>query len=346
LHIFLTCINTLNGHVLKGFVFLETPTKRPPNISAWPAMGKCDAELGVQYDDPPIIRWIKMDDYRFTTFRMVLKRAKSPTLIVNGTSRHFPLNQIVVNAQSELRGKNVLHVLSSSHGPLSDLDMFAKLVTQHIEYHRSIGILSTIYFCRKHLCHGHKTHKVLQDLISDSKLELLEWDEVPQVDGWPYYDQALQYNYAALSYFGRGVSLFIADLDEFVAIKGSRSIFEHLNLDIGCSELARFNIFVSQPSSSQDLHHPFLGSSHFWANRLGQGKSIINPDNILGVYVHEGVACGTWGMETGCESQIGCKRVDAECARVAHHANLISNRTAQPLGAIVDQSWLNVSYQL
>ncbi|KAK9868335.1 hypothetical protein WJX84_008957 [Apatococcus fuscideae] len=102
------------------------------------------------------------------------------------------------------------------------------LMLKHMEYHVALGFSNYIVYV-----HGDYLKVMLEDsrvlaCIQAGHLELIYWDVFGGYDTpvWEYADQAIMYNHALLTMWGRNSRLAFLDLDEYLATPKPTNITE------------------------------------------------------------------------------------------------------------------------
>jgi hypothetical protein len=330
LHIFISGITMNETLWVKGFIFHELPR----------AEGKMDQRVPVEDSPLPYLSigiatsktnttWIKPNSVwprRYRSFEVQLQNTHGKYMIFNVSNRVISLEAVSIDARSwKPVGKQIRQILSSMYGPAEDPKILSRLLQQQIDYHSGLGIVGTTLYCRPDQCNRYSLDPGIGRLISTGQLLLVEWS-MPYIVDWVYFHQSLQYNHAILQYYRTGTRLFIADIDEFLALKKPNLIsnLHCLNLSKECITIP---VFVVHPMSPVDDEYS-ISSLQLWEENSISGKSIVNPDNVFNFYVHEGSSC---------------QYVNKSCLRIAHFYSMFrhgDNRSVIDQRLLNDSSWL------
>jgi hypothetical protein len=130
---------------------------------------------------------------------------------------------------------SVVRILSPTFGMYDDIDHLAATLYHGVQYHLTLGITETVYYCRPHVvAAGLAEHPLIQSI--QQYLTIVRWDAVvsrrgkERVISKEYYDQLLVYNHASFSFWQRNKLLLTTDQDEYLAIPGRRPIQKLLGI--------------------------------------------------------------------------------------------------------------------
>jgi hypothetical protein len=226
--------------LLTGFLFLERKNQEWRDNTAAHG-GPLVYQIGIGLDNSVNTTWLRLTpghgDPWFSTTVPVHEGA---SLVFNTTSGFIPLDDALYTAlpwKSTLGG-SVKQILPVDYGFLEDnISVAANLLQNYILYHRLLGIADISLYCRQRVCRKYRQNEVLLGLISSSKLDLIEFDEISPVNHSPYYDQNIQYSHAILSHKGAGNYLYFPDIDELLTFERPTDMNTHacLSLEYGCS---------------------------------------------------------------------------------------------------------------
>ena len=355
MHIFTKAMAKDNRYLLRGFVYLEphannTLDRRVPVKSSRHVL---NFRVGINTSGST--RWAYMQYWecpdssfpcestseylRYPWFSINIDAFDDTThLVFNEFNMRIPLSPLLISAsQYSIRKKTFQHILSTSYNRPPDFFSMLNDYSTHLDKYGFVGIT---HYCRREVCQIYRKDYTIQRLLQLKRLKLIEWDAVVPVEGWTYYDQALQYNHAILSYSGTGTYIMLADLDEYIAMPSS--VWERECV----MELLKVSLCVAIPAYVVYSDHVRNGVSSllYWEPKSSSHKSIIDPDASFGFYVHEGRSCRVYN-DLGCSESVTCAAVNASCAKFGHDMNMFRPRASRPDDVHVDNPWERVGAQ-
>lgn len=187
-------------------------------------------------------------------------------------------------------------------------------------------------------------------------LSLVEWDVLalpmsapPRLHGDPYFDQAVIYNFAVLSFWGTSTKVLLTDLDEFVVRHDGGSLasaFSHgcLSANNGCVHLQRRTMIPGPPPARisadfDDAAWEVLKAKYSLdgvGNAVRQladvschtekvGKMLVDPNRTFIAQVHDALTCRD-GLTIPCQSAQACTMAQEACACILHNRNMMTMR--------------------
>jgi len=346
LHVFLRILTKDGGTLLTGFIFLDY--NNPKNIGGVASYDTMMYAIGIGLDNSVNVTWLRQPPIvaymGYPWFSTTLPLQEGASLVFNVTSRFIPLDDALHSALpwKPSHGGSVKQILPVEFGLLEDnIAVAANLLQNYIQYHRLLGITDISLHCRQRICRKYKLNEALWRLISSSKLDLIEFNEISPMRGLPHYDQNIQYNHAILSHKGSGSYLYFPDIDELLTFERPTDINSHscLYLEYGCSSLSRYMVYPAHNISLAEGN--LIPSLTKWDKMIQvPEKSIVDPNHLLGFFVHKGRVCREYD-ELGCIAVSDCRMVEPECAKIAHFFNMFRERQSPENVTIIDyDAWL------
>lgn len=349
--LFLKCVSKDDDFILRGFLFLESNSTNNTDTHV-PVLSNPDilkikvglhSSSGVSYAnldywECPHSDPCRSTEYRYPWFSFRINNMRDAFIFIEGSRQTISLSDVSVASYMHSK-QTVRHILSSTYGKASEPTVFSQIMGEYISYHHGLGLSGTTHYCRPSMCKQLLEDPDISSLIHAGTLKLEMWDAVPARPDWVYYDQALQYNHAILKHYGTGTYLYIADLDEYLALDGNlwkrkNCLLEHMKHN-SCSQVAAYIVYADANNTLGNI----IPSLTIWENTPSSYKSIVNPDNTYGFYVHEGRVCVKQG-DAGCEISNSCIGVPSSCGRIAHHFNMFRPRASQSTTNVhKNESW-------
>ena len=203
----------------------------------------------------------------------------------------------------------------------------ATLVFHNVRYHSALHIKVAAYVLLPQL-QSFRQHAALQPYFDSHKLKLVLWNDFYECSHSVYCQHTLENSLATLDNWGASRLLVFADVDEYVAFPPDINVTSFVDTCFaGHSQvmLSRHNIGCSQCTNESALwldeasaDHPLTHYDVTMSVDTGNGKSIVDPADVLGFAVHYGsslhgkVAHGDHLSRT--------------CGRVLHIVNMFRHR--------------------
>lgn len=385
LHIFMKCVEE-ESKVVRGFMYFETaalPDLYISKIYTSPPEILFGIKLILLYDnrEVEVELWKPPDSIRPVDFSFKIEgHASSIWLKVDGWGRVLRLDDVLgrkCERSSAAQERRLMHVLS----PPYDLtpETFALLLSRFVSYHHPLGMEGTVVYLRDFQTFFANT-KIMRELMASGLVHVVQWAEFAlpfEETQQQYFDQPLVYAHAILSFWKTNTMLYLADLDEYIALPSPGSLSSLINE--GCLSaipefvtLIRFKAVANRTMPSlDDLPGDILSIEEIelWRLAVDLGihpiqlysvrstipfvwKSIVNPNSTWGFFVHEGFAFPRRnksiphtipnGADPSCYecSTCACAQTPISCAFIVHLENLFRARNELPAKFTFDISWL------
>ena len=194
------------------------------------------------------------------------------------------------------------------HSSFAQLELRARILVAHVNYHRKLGLVGTVRYEIEPYLSYLANHAEIQQLILLGWLRLIRWDieiQLEQAFGVLLKDiwyinrsKALQYNHAMLAHWGMDIYMNPLDRDEFLATRRPSSVSKMLRdgciMSRGHTTDIRYDIRCGSCQGNETdlwlstaVENPLAYYNETdWRMRL-RGKPVFHVDDTFSMAIHE-----------------------------------------------------------